>query len=576
MGIAARVYLYGIALVGLGMLVVGASGLLTLALETVVQAVAAPPVTIGGSDVRSRASLSGALTLIGLVAWLVHWGLAERATRRPDLAGLAERQSAIRKLFLYLALALGGITLTFASAAVVSDVLRALFGRLTLSSVISGSIVEPLAALIIVGVLELYYWRVAALDRALAPEVGAGATLRRWATYGLAFLGLMLLLFSAVGLIEAIWGAVVVPPGAAVSGGNWMAEVLPERIGRLLAGLVLWLATWRWSNWWFARADDVDPEADSVLRKVYLYLVLAIAVAWTVWNLGRVLYLFLRAALLPDHPSSGWFGMLDDLGPAVAAVVVFGVAWLYHVRVLQHEADVAGEASRQASIRWIYSYLVAFVGLATFAVGLAGTVGTVLELLVQPGGSRSTTWWQERMSLFVTLVMVGLPLWAVVWGRLQRETVESAARRSLVRRIYLILVFGLSVLALIGSGAVLLYQLIRVALGEPWTAGETSTAITAGSTVAVAALVLVYHLRTFRGDAPTDAEEGAAEPATVPVMRLAVVRASSAEALDACRQRMLAMARNGIEVEFVEAEPQTLERIVDELRPPTAAEPPPG
>jgi hypothetical protein len=414
------------------------------------------------------------------------------------------------------------------------------------------------------------------MDRALAPEVGAGATLRRWATYGLAFLGLMLLLFSAVGLLEAIWDALVVPPGAAVSGGNWVAEALPGRVGTLLAGLVLWLTTWRGSNWWFAQTDEVDPETRSVLRKVYLYLVLAIAVAWTVWNLGRVLYLVLRAALLPERLTAGWFSVLHDLGPALAAVLVFGVAWLYHVRVLQREAAVAGEASRQASIRWIYSYLVAFVGLATFAVGVAGTAATVLELLVQPGASRPTDWWQERISLFATLVVVGLPLWALVWGRLQRETVQIAARRSLVRRIYLILVFGLSVLALIGSGAVLLYQLIRVALGEPWTAGETSTVITAGSTVAVAALVLVYHLRTFRGDAPRAEEADPTKPAAAPIVRLAVVRATSVEALETYRQQMLAMARDGIEVEFVHADPQAVERVVDELRAPTATESAPG
>jgi hypothetical protein len=159
---------------------------------------------------------------------------------------------------------------------------------------------------------------------------------------------------------------------------------------------------------------------------------------------------------------------------------------------------------------------------------------------------------------------------------LQRETVQIAARRSLVRRIYLILVFGLSVLALIASGAVLLYQLIRVALGEPWTAGETSTVITAGSTVAVAALVLVYHLRTFRGDAPGVEEVEPAQPATGPIVRLALVRASSADAFEAYRQRMLAMARDGVEVEFVDAEPRAVERVVDELRPPAVAEPPPG
>jgi hypothetical protein len=39
---------------------------------------------------------------------------------------------------------------------------------------------------------------------------------------------------------------------------------------------------------------------------------------------------------------------------------------------------------------------------------------------------------------------------------------------------------------------------------------------------------------------------------------------------------MLAMVRDGVEVEFVDAEPQAVERVVSELRPPTVAEPPSG
>src|SRR6185436_2866590 len=103
-----------------------------------------------------------------------------------------------------------------------------------------------------------------------------------------------------------------------------------------------------------------------------------------------------------------------------------------------------------------------------------------------------THWWAERISLFATLVAVGLPLWAAYWGRLQREALEPLAREALVRRIYLFLVFALAVLTLLGSGAFAVYQLLRLTLGDTWTASATSELITAASASAVAALFLTY------------------------------------------------------------------------------------
>ena len=117
MAVAARVYLYGIALVALGMFITGAAGLLALVIEVIVQSIGGLPATIGDSQVRSRASLSGALTVIGLLAWTSHWWLADQATHRAGEAGAVERRSAIRKLFLYLALFVGGLILVIAGSA---------------------------------------------------------------------------------------------------------------------------------------------------------------------------------------------------------------------------------------------------------------------------------------------------------------------------------------------------------------------------------------------------------------------------------------------------------------------------
>ena len=47
--------------------------------------------------------------------------------------------------------------------------------------------------------------------------------------------------------------------------------------------------------------------------------------------------------------------------------------------MLGREAAATTEAYRQSTVRWIYGYIVAFVGSATLATGLAGTLSTVID-----------------------------------------------------------------------------------------------------------------------------------------------------------------------------------------------------
>jgi hypothetical protein len=499
----------------------------------------------------------------------------------------------------------------------VTDLCLALFGRLTGSSVLAGAVVHPLAVVLVGGAFWAYYARVAAHDRRAQPEVGAGATLRRWCVYVLSFVGLLMVLFAAVGLLRALWEAAMVPPAASTTG-DWLAVAVAPALGGLGAGLALWSLAWTWSTSWLERPADPDPESRSVLRKVYLYLVLAVAVAWTLWNVGRILYELLRAALLPERLAAGGWGLLHALGAPLATALVFGLAWAYHARVVGREAARMGEPRRQAAIRWLYGYLVALVGLVVLAVGLGGTLSTLLDLLVQPAAVRPTRWWEERISLFATLVAVGLPVWVVYWGRLQREASDPLARESLVRRIYLFLVFGVAVLTLLGSGAFTLYQVIRLLLGEPWSAGGTSELVGAASAAAVAGLFLVYHLRVFRAGAgalplpasvlvsptspsspapvvthelaaspertespaaeqarasswPNERREiegvgsGSAEASTGHVVAVAVVRGADAAALARLQVELAARAPAGVEVELVPVDTATAARVAAAL-----------
>jgi hypothetical protein len=546
MNVARRVYLYAIAFVALGVLLTGLAGLLQVALQALLELLLPPVVAVGRRDLRGDVSFSGALAATGLLVWLIHWWLADRAVRRPGEPGLLERGSALRRLYLYAVLLVGGLILLFALRELAIDLFTLAFGRLTTAEVLVGRVVGPLSLALTAGPLFLYHWRVAARDRELVPEAEAGATLRRWFVYGLAFVALLLLLFGAAGLVETLWRSLAATSVAI--GPDILPVEVAGRLGSIVAGLVVWLMAWRWSAAWLARDDAPDAESRSVLRKVYLYLVLAIAVTWTVWDLGQILYGLLRVALIGADAVGGGNGILRRLAEPTAAALVFGVAWLFHARVLAREAAMAGEARQQATIRFFYEYLVALVALVVFAIGVGGTLATVLDLLVQPGAVRPTNWWEDQISLFTTLAAVGLPIWLIYWRRLEREVHAGSAlaRGSIVRRIYLLLAFAGAVLTLLFSGAYTLYQLIRLALGEAWTAGQTTDLISAASAAAVAGLLLVYHLGVFRRDARSTPVSSTDEP----IRAVALIRARDAAAYEAFRQRLIGHGVAGIEVDL--------------------------
>jgi hypothetical protein len=565
--VARRVYLYGIAFAAIWMLIDGIAGLLQVALEAIVEAALGPFLSVGPSNVADQVSFYGALTGIGLVVWAIHWGLAARTVARDPVV---ECRSAIRKLYLYGLLLVGGLLLTFHLRELIGDLLGVAFGTVERVDLVNGDVVPPLSMLAATGAFWLYHARQTQRDRTIVPEVGAAATIRRWCVYLLALTGLLLLLFAASGLLGRLLGLAMPIEAESTTSDRWLAYDLADRLGTVLAGLICWLVAWGRCSRLLAAPAGPDLERDSVLRKVYLYGVTLIAVSWTVWNVAQVLYVLLRTVLLPAEAGTLWSSVQDDLGETAANVLVFGLAWAYHGRVLQREAAAAPERERQATIRWIYGYIVAFVGAATFGSGLVGTLATILDLLVQPGIARDEHWWQERLALYVTMIVVGLPVWLLPWLRLQREAGLAVARRSLARRIYLFLALGVTVLTLLGSGAYALYQILRVALGERWTAGDTSSLIDAASAATVAALLLAYHLRVFQRDAAlTKFDEPKPIPAVVEAERasdlvtLVVARVASGEDVGALRAHLEAALPPGTTIETVRVSRAEAERLLD-------------
>ena len=173
--VARRVYLYGIAFATVWMLVNGLAGLLEVALEAVAQAVVGPVTIVPGSGLADMVSFYGALTGIGLVTWIIHWGLVVRGVGRDPVA---ETRSAIRKLYLYGVLLIGGLILIFEFRQVLIDLLGLAFGTVSGSDVANGEVLEPLSMLAATGAFWAYHLRVVQRDRAVVPESGAACSVR--------------------------------------------------------------------------------------------------------------------------------------------------------------------------------------------------------------------------------------------------------------------------------------------------------------------------------------------------------------------------------------------------------------
>jgi hypothetical protein len=140
-------------------------------------------------------------------------------------------------------------------------------------------------------------------------------------------------------------------------------------------------------------------------------------------------------------------------------------------------------------------------------------------------------------------------------------------------------VLGITVLTLLGGGAYTLYQLLRVALGERWTASDTSDLIDAASAAVVAGLMLAYHLRVFQRDAALAKEDEASGP-TVPatpatpagpadgtahapgMVTLLVVRPPASVDPDALRERLRADLPPGATIEAVALDESEATRLL--------------
>jgi hypothetical protein len=524
-----RVYVYLLALAGLAMLASGVANLGRILVEVLVGA----PAANTASYVREGVAGWGAAALVGLPAWAGHWAWAQRLTR--DSAD--ERASVLRRLFLYLALA-------GAAGAIASAAYDGLEGALELLERDNRSVLaETLATLprlLVAGVVWAFYWRIAAADRAAVGERGGSATLRRWYVYGLALVGLVMLLDGARTLVRALWEAAAGPGSAGLA-------ALTDGAPGALVGLGAWLFHWRVAPRLLGAAVQQD-DSRSTLRSVYLFLGLALGVGGTIFGTSQLLYYGLARLLGVARPGGvGGDLLLAAAGPGSVALI-YGVAWLYQRAAIRQESQAA-ETRRQVGVRRFYTYLVALLGLGALAIGAGGLLWTLGDALTNAPRTATADWWREQVALYATLLLVGLPVWLGHWRTTARIPADEA--RALTRRLHTYLALIAAALALLGSAAGALYRLLGLALGEAPTSALTGDLAHALAVALVATIVVIYHWQAIRADTRKAAAATALEQG-VPTPEIMLVRLSASDSRTLA-SALATLRERGVSVEQVDA-----------------------
>ena len=217
--------------------------------------------------------------------------------------------------------------------------------------------------------------------------------------------------------------------------------------------------------------------------------------------------------------------------------IVYGVFWAYHRWVLRGDAALAtDDPARQTSLQRLYLHLVALIGLAVLATGVASLLRLLIDLGL--GGATATlsrAGWADQISFFATSILVGLPAWYLTWVPLQRRAWSpeaSADRQALVRRVYLYLILFAAVIALLGSAGTLIYQFVRH-VGGVFDAGALGAISWALGAALTAGVLLVYHLRVLLADQRAAARSAPAEAPSpaAPGAALLLIQNAGADAL---------------------------------------------
>jgi hypothetical protein len=331
-----RLYIYGVAALGLSSALGAVNGLFLLAADVLTPAAAA----FDDPGFRRVALVDTTASVVTWGAvWLGHWWYAVRATRGTEPQAVGEALSRVRTAYLVGIFALGSaqalIDLIQAGRALLIGLLGAesILGVQTGTATLAREVVVPvLTALVWAAVAWLHLrWARREADRPEEPE--RPARVERLASHALSLVGLG---FGAAGLAWLIGLALDVAfgGGRTIGGGGYWRVELSQFAPMAVLGLAVWLWSWRQVLGRYGR--DPEAEARSTTRRGALLLTMAGAVLAGLSGAALVLYRLVSTLLRADVSADPVSELSTPLGVLSVAVAVAA----YHGLLLRSDLAV--------------------------------------------------------------------------------------------------------------------------------------------------------------------------------------------------------------------------------------------
>lgn len=477
-----RLYFYLVAFISVEVVVWGLIGLLRSIVDRTIS---------GGADALAQAL---ALILVGVPIFLIHWLWAQRASAREE----EEKEATLRAVFLY-AILLATLVpvvqnlLAFIDRALVQS--TGLGVARAFSAFRNQTLADNLIAILMNGIVAAYFWNVLRGEWGTFRDKENFSEVRRLYRYIWMLYGLLMTVFGAQQILRFL----IYIPGDIL--GEMGREVVVNGTALLVVGTPVWVYSWR-----VIQDSLADPaEMGSNLRLGILYI-LALGGVITVITTASMTVNILVTRLLDADWTLQYF--VHQLGGPISVGVPLGLIWAYYGHWLNRHIEAIGDKVRQAGMKRLYNYILAFIGLVVSFVGVA----TLFSFIIDVATSRSFFMGDSNsLAAAISSLIVGLPLWLMTWRPMQAEAMAIGemgdhARRSVLRKTYLYLALFGSVIGGMATAVGLVYQIIRLMLTGDAGSNFVNDLLNTIQLLFLFSVVLVYHLNVLRADGASMAD----------------------------------------------------------------------
>jgi hypothetical protein len=280
--------------------------------------------------------------------------------------------------------------------------------------------------------------------------------------------------------------------------GTVQANVLSAGLAQVLVSVPLFLVHWLVVQ---RDAQKSDEEKNSVIRAISLYGILLGALIPVVQNfVALVNRLLLAGGQLTVQRAV--FGGNQTLADNLIAIAVNLLLAFYFARILRSDWKSSTDTDNLVDLHRLYSYIWMLYSLGLTIVGVKMAVQYIF-LIRQSIGLTG----QEMIFNAFALLVIGVPLWVYWWRNIQITITDERERRSTLRTVVLYILALVGAIVFTISGAMLLYWLLRAAMGESFTISQLMSNMSSSIAFAVPFVVIwAYFGRILFNDISSEAE----------------------------------------------------------------------